>query len=363
MAQNITTLLKKTEITAAEIRSLESTVDNFLYLVHGTGSTRDKKINLKQLRVWLSLLTELTLVKAFTGGQSTVGLDGEKIELSATGEAVNDNSEAELSRIELKFTKTDVAGNYVSYLSPSEFQIACTDDDDNVSFVGLSDVAVQVANIDAQGNVLKSTDISSTRISTLNLVGAQENPNSSERVLTVDSNLVIGLTPSTKGNSLTVKGSTNVDNSLFCYGLNVTGAQGETHFATFGVGANFNSFADFYNSVKFRSRVVSEVQTYNPNASPAQSIDVDGGSVIWVKPDLENQTIDLTELLSSALVGQRFTILSEKSLKLKFDPDMTTLFEIEFGYKGCDFVVVEKVTSPTTKARLRPVGCNGNFSS
>ena len=39
MAQNITTLLEKSEITAAEIRSLESTVDNFLYLVHGTGST------------------------------------------------------------------------------------------------------------------------------------------------------------------------------------------------------------------------------------------------------------------------------------------------------------------------------------
>ena len=76
MAQNITTLLEKSEITAAEIRSLESTVDNFLYLVHGTGSTREKKINLKQLRVWLSLLNDLTLIKAFTGGNSTVVLDG-----------------------------------------------------------------------------------------------------------------------------------------------------------------------------------------------------------------------------------------------------------------------------------------------
>lgn len=106
MSQNITTLLEKPEITAADIRSLESTVENFLYLVHGTGSTRDKKINLKQLRVWLSLLTELTFVKAFTGGNSTVVLDGEKIELSATGTAVTDNSGLKISRQEIKFTRS-----------------------------------------------------------------------------------------------------------------------------------------------------------------------------------------------------------------------------------------------------------------
>lgn len=106
MSQNITTLLEKPEITAADIRSLESTVDNFLYLVHGTGSTRDKKINLKQLRVWLSLLTELTLAKAFTGGNSTVVLDGQKIDLSATGTAVEDNSELKISRQEIKFTRS-----------------------------------------------------------------------------------------------------------------------------------------------------------------------------------------------------------------------------------------------------------------
>lgn len=49
MAQSITTLLNKTEITAAEIRAATNVL-NYLYLVHGTGSRRSRKISLEELK-------------------------------------------------------------------------------------------------------------------------------------------------------------------------------------------------------------------------------------------------------------------------------------------------------------------------
>ncbi len=49
MAQSITTLLEKTEITAADIAA-DTSVINYMYLVHGTGSKRSRKIKLEELK-------------------------------------------------------------------------------------------------------------------------------------------------------------------------------------------------------------------------------------------------------------------------------------------------------------------------
>lgn len=61
MAQNITTLLDKKEITAAEIAAATSVL-NYLYLVHGTGSERSRRIELNELKKALVALNLESLV-------------------------------------------------------------------------------------------------------------------------------------------------------------------------------------------------------------------------------------------------------------------------------------------------------------
>lgn len=62
MAQNITTLLDKTVITAAEIEAATNVL-NYLYLVHGTGSKRSKRIELGELLLFLSRNTKFSVLK------------------------------------------------------------------------------------------------------------------------------------------------------------------------------------------------------------------------------------------------------------------------------------------------------------
>ena len=61
MAQSITTLLDKTEITAAQIAAATSVI-NYLYLVHGTGSGRSRKISLDELKKAIGALNFESLV-------------------------------------------------------------------------------------------------------------------------------------------------------------------------------------------------------------------------------------------------------------------------------------------------------------
>ena len=168
MAQNITTLLDKTEITAADIRVLESTVDNFLYLVHGTGSNRDKKFNLKQLRVWLSVLTELTLMKAFTGGHSTVELDGESINLSAEGTAVTDNSRLEISRQEIKFTRNVNGNNLIVSITPGGIEISSTNIVSETTESRLTNDKLETPSFEAGRAVINGSKIEKSQYIQLN---------------------------------------------------------------------------------------------------------------------------------------------------------------------------------------------------
>lgn len=60
MAENITTVLDKTAITAAQITD-EPSVENVLYVIHGTGSERDRFISLDELRKLMSKLYEIII--------------------------------------------------------------------------------------------------------------------------------------------------------------------------------------------------------------------------------------------------------------------------------------------------------------
>ena len=69
----------------------------------------------------------LELLKAFTGGNSTVVLDGEKIALSATGTAVTDNSKLEISRQEMKFTRSVNGAALVVSITPGGVSISAAE--------------------------------------------------------------------------------------------------------------------------------------------------------------------------------------------------------------------------------------------
>lgn len=60
MSENITTVLDKTAITAAQIND-EPSVENVFYVLHGTGSERDRNISLDELRKLMSKLYDIII--------------------------------------------------------------------------------------------------------------------------------------------------------------------------------------------------------------------------------------------------------------------------------------------------------------
>lgn len=107
MAQNITTLLDKTEITAAQIAAATSVI-NYLYLVHGTGSGRSRKISLDELKNVMSDLDDvvfdsITMQKPVTGGSAEVDFDGSKMLMKAVPASTTDTGEMEMTRLGMHF--------------------------------------------------------------------------------------------------------------------------------------------------------------------------------------------------------------------------------------------------------------------
>ena len=107
MAQSITTLLDKTEITAAQIAAATSVI-NYLYLVHGTGSGRSRKISLDELKKVMSYLDDvvfdsITMQKPITGGAAEVEFDGAKLYMKAEPSSTTDTGEMEMTRLGMHF--------------------------------------------------------------------------------------------------------------------------------------------------------------------------------------------------------------------------------------------------------------------
>lgn len=359
MAQNITTLLDKTEITAADIRSLESTVDNFLYLVHGTGSTRDRKLNLKQLRVWLSLLTELTLVKAFTGGQSTVEMDGESINLSATGTAVTDNSAMEISRLGLEISRSSAGGtsDKLSF-DADDFELSHTENDQGTEVTTKS--YIKYDRIGSSKAIIKRI-LGNIGISAI------------AYKLIVDSNLEIGdPDDSTRGAGLKVHGKTTLEDDLTVD--KILPSDGATSDSIeIGKQATGNSYGGIkvnghvrtdasiiYGALSCKGSIKQDIQDYDFSDPP--TVNVEGGSVIKFYNYSGDKTVNLTTLLSGAYVGQRFTVLTDTFTSATLtidhgdngDGNGTNKKDWKMtGSVGCDFVCIEGGNSP----RFIPIGC------
>ena len=113
------------------------------------GSDHQLKDIFTALYVLEAKFKSLELLKAFTGGNSTVVLDGEKIALSATGTAVTDNSKLEISRQEIKFTRSVNGVALVVSITPGAIEVSSTE--------GLNDpVVTRVTNDKVMTPVLEA---------------------------------------------------------------------------------------------------------------------------------------------------------------------------------------------------------------
>ena len=372
MAQNITTLLDKTEITAADIRALESTVDNFLYLVHGTGPNRDKKFNLKQLRVWLSVLTELTLMKAFTGGHSTVELDGESINLSAEGTAVTDNSRMELSRTGLSVRRSSEGGETHVSFDSGKVEVSFASSSLSYKWVfsndGLKFYINESTNASAEFSVDPSTGVITLSGPTSINLGCKlyapsgiEGDIDSSDVVTTDS-----VVPKTEGRAINLgsvgggvnlvgpttgfKGAVKTESiTPLTTGNNIS--IGESPSQSGNGGVLFNGLLRVNHGIQHQSVVLNNATT----SSIAQTtLDAVSTSTVYVKQSVANVDIDLTQLLPNAEIGQRFIFISDRNdntYSMTFTIDTNSTVFRKFMPGGCEFIVVGK-----TPLEFRPIG-------
>lgn len=366
MAQNVTTVLEKMEITAEEIAA-SPLIKNFLYLIHGEGSSRSRKLDLDELKKFVNELTSIFLQKGIPGSSivQNAEIDGADIKMYAEGEQLTDDSNSDLSRGGLAVVRTTSGPTEQTTVKPEGLSVknvsglvsteARLEKDSVAFYIGnVKKAAVKYVN---DGNNSRLVIESSVPISTASKIVSSDD-------VEADDVIASSILPKTGRQSVAF---TKLEGNEVDAGTGKFNSIGGSTGQSIGV----NSDVDFNDDVTFNGPVMDvshhsfaggvscAIQQYNPD-NQGDDVDVLGGSVIWLKPDNSDETVDLTDLLKGAYTGQRFTIISEKSVKLIFDINVNSKFYIDLPYKGSDFVVV---TTTPDYVTLRPVCCAGNFTT
>ena len=192
MAQNVTTVLDKTELTAENI---SASIDDFIYVIRGTGSNRDRKMSLAELKKFMQVMMELLFQKGFTGGVNEVTIDGDGIELKAEGSGLADNSHLGIERTGILLQKSSQGSEDDVSISPTKISVNHTDSE------------------------TKKTDITNDSVDTSNLyaktIVGNNKSGETGRYVNIDSTVEIGGVPnSTNGGDLVVNGSTTLKGKL-----------------------------------------------------------------------------------------------------------------------------------------------------
>ena len=243
--EHITTVLDKDEINADTLWA-ESLVDSFLYLIHGSGSNRDRKINLNELRTYMNqLIPSLGLVDITGTVISTVNIDGKEISLEATGEGLTENSALSVKRDGIKFRKTASGNEVIVTLDPSGLSISVTSGTGNEAVTTTSRF-----KFDEVTSPSAEFDVSTigTVFGKLPVEGSQ-----TKKRTWIKSEVIIGDPTSQEtrglGENLTVNGVLTVNNEAYVkdylrvHGLEVNGSEGQNFSAIFNVVAQFNGKA------------------------------------------------------------------------------------------------------------------------
>lgn len=190
MAENVTTILDKDEILASSVND-----NDVLYLVHGTGSDRDRYIKVSEIKKVVSVLgdvhfSSIEMHKAGQGSQTAdVDFDGEKLKMSSSTAETTDSGVLEVTRTKLEYTSVPNGGGLNSAsVEPSGFTVSFTDSSDNV-------FKSEVEYDHVLTPLLKSAEIQGTVATGTNT-----------RKIVVDSTLEVGKANSNLGGNLVVNG-------------------------------------------------------------------------------------------------------------------------------------------------------------
>ena len=377
MAQNITSVLSKQNILAGDVQGAD-----VLYLIHGLGSDRDRFIKIEELKKVVSNLDDVTfesisMQKPVTGGAAEVDFDGETLSMSATPAEVTDSGALEMTRLGLNYTKSPQSGGQNSAgVSAGGF---------TVSFVNGNGVETKTE--------VKYDGISTPALSAKEIAGKVP-VSANEKKLVIDSALEVGKENSTNGNNLVVNGATQLKGNVVI-GSDTAGSETvevkRTAYFRSGLHARtISPIVDEQNTPKSIeigfapttgtdlggvvvkglhktengvASAVQEVEFYGGVTGEVPAVDVRGGSIIYLKLQNDQQEFDLTTKLAGAVVGQRFTVISETG----WDGSTPGILYVGVGESGkrwkmsgptgCDFVCVNN-----NPYLFRPVGC-GEWSS
>lgn len=127
---------KATKLNAEWFNQLQEEICKLLEAAGITVGAGDADNQLMQLFTSLfvlqATLKSATCKKSFEGGYSTVAVDGEKIDMSASGESLTDNSSLMISRLLQKFQKSNEGGMVSSEISPTGLIVKAVGSDDTV---------------------------------------------------------------------------------------------------------------------------------------------------------------------------------------------------------------------------------------
>lgn len=375
MAQNITTLLDKDPITANDVNG-----SDVLYLVHGSGSNRSRKLSVEELKKVVShngdvKFDSIEMHKSVTGGASAdVEFDGEKLKMSATPAGVTDSGVMEMTRLGIECTSSPQSGGQnKNTFGAGGVEVSFTDSNNNKTATEVEYDHVTTTKVIAD-EIQGSTPVDVTK-----------------KKLVVDSSVEIGKNGSNLGNNLVVHGTETVDGDVTVKGNLTVGVQGQGGSETLNVlrqaymraGLNVRDITPIGddNGPKHITiggapvgndpggvRLVGYTVAQNGIAQSMQDIQTDaqghpisghlisitGGSLLFLTPDSIGVDIDLTSELAGAALGQRFTIALQLSIgeHVNLGVGATKSWKMK-GMTACDFVVVQ--ASPSLK--LYPLGC------
>ena len=332
MAENITSLLKKEALAAAN--ALPTDV---IYVVHGTGTPRDKKMTFDELRKLIGGAAGDITVNSitFTDGTSTY-----EMELDADGSIKSyAGFKHEGSDYTVKLAGEDGVGlQFLSGTTPAEHA--------SVKY----DKTALTLTISADNGVIIPDGVRTDTI-------GPKTPNTAVAIGSAGGGVnLIGETSGFNGNVKTDEILATTTEGTIVIGRAATASRAADTARFDGIAA-FNNAARFDKMALFKGQFVQDIQEseLDSNGGLTPAFDIAKGCVLYVTPLNIGSTLDLASLLASANYGARYTVLVNQG-----DSDVTYVgigisgkkWKMT-GFCGCDFVVVKQTANETV---LHPVG-------
>ena len=132
--------LKATQLSAEWFNQVQEEICNLLETAGITVGESDEQLKklFTVLHVLETTVKSIVAKKTFTGGFSQTEVDGDKVKLSAGGEAITDNSSLEMTRMLLKYMKSGEGGAVMTEVSPEKVVVKSVSDNNQGVYLELS---------------------------------------------------------------------------------------------------------------------------------------------------------------------------------------------------------------------------------